>query len=56
MVFFFSRGGMGEGGSLDHCLQGTFAIVIKNICRYQHKRRLECMLMDKRGNADVKCA
>ncbi len=43
-------------GSLHHCLQGTFAIVIKNVCRYQYRRCLECMLIDKRGNADVKCA
>lgn len=43
-------------GNLDHCLQDTFTIFIKNVCRYQYRRRLECMLIDKRGNADVKCA
>ncbi len=39
-------------GSLDHCLQGTFAIVIKNVCRYQHRRRLERMFVRNRGKQE----
>lgn len=47
---------LGSQGSLDHCLQGIFAIVIENVCGCQHRRclRVECMLINEGGNADVK--
>ena len=42
-------------GSLDHCLQGTFAMAIDYVYGCQYRRRLECILISKEEHADVTC-
>lgn len=46
-VFFFLKK-RGRGVNLNYYLQSIFAIIIKNIYKYQYKKRLKCILINKK--------